>query len=106
MAAGTVSACLRASTVKTALTTGTVPAHVLALTEGVMKAMLLSKLKISVCVAALALVAGVGGTGVAYRAVAQDAKPTESTTVSTSGTGKSGCDRRPGSAAAGNRSAT
>jgi RNA polymerase sigma factor (sigma-70 family) len=76
LAEGAVSACLsptlRASTVKAALTAGAVPAKVLALTEGVMKAMLLTKLKITVCVAALALLAGVGVTGVSYRATAEE----------------------------------
>jgi hypothetical protein len=41
------------------------------LTEGVMKAMLLSKLKITVCAAALMLAAGVGATGLTYRATAE-----------------------------------
>jgi hypothetical protein len=71
----TVSACLspalRAATVQAALTAGSVPAKVLALTEGVMKAMLLSKLKITACAAALMLAAGVGATGLTYRATAQ-----------------------------------
>lgn len=67
----TLSPTLRASTVKTVLSAGEVPAQVLALTEGVMKAMLLSKLKITVCAAALMLVAGVGATGLTYRATAQ-----------------------------------
>jgi RNA polymerase sigma factor (sigma-70 family) len=77
-----LSPTLRASTLKAALTAGTVPAQVLVLTEGVMKAMLLSKLKISVCVAALALVAGVGASGVAYRVSAQEPTPTESVATS------------------------
>src|SRR5579884_2771929 len=54
------------------LTTGTVPAPVQALTEGVLKAMLLSKLKI-VWGVALAAVVGVGAVGLIYRpAVAAD----------------------------------
>jgi RNA polymerase sigma factor (sigma-70 family) len=69
------SACLthplRASTLKVALMTGAVPAKVLALTEGVMKAMLLTKLKIAICVTALALGAGVGATGLTYKAMAE-----------------------------------
>jgi len=67
-----MSPTLRASTLKTVLTAGAVPAKVLALTEGVIKAMLLTKLKITVCVASLALVAGVGASGVAYRAAAEE----------------------------------
>jgi RNA polymerase sigma factor (sigma-70 family) len=70
-----VSACLtpalRVSTVKAALTAGAVSAKVLALTEGMMKAMFLSKLKITACAAALMLLAGVGATGLTYRATAE-----------------------------------
>jgi hypothetical protein len=62
---------LRASTVNAVLSAGTVSAQVLALTEGMMKAMLLSKLKITACAAALMLLAGVGATGLTYRATAQ-----------------------------------
>jgi RNA polymerase sigma factor (sigma-70 family) len=65
------SPLLRTSTVKTVLAAGAVPAKVLALTEGVMKAMFLSKLKITVCMASLVFVAGVGTTGLSYRATAQ-----------------------------------
>jgi RNA polymerase sigma-70 factor (ECF subfamily) len=69
------SACLtpalRVSAVKAALTAGAIPAKVLALTEGVMKAMLLSKLKITACAAALMLTAGMGATGLTYRATAE-----------------------------------
>ncbi len=68
---------LRASTLKTVLTTGAVPAKVLALTEGVLKAMLLSKLKITACAGALMLVAGVGATGLCYRATADEPKQRE-----------------------------
>ncbi len=71
MEPGVASACLRASTVK-AVSAGAVPAKVLALTEGVLKAMLLTKLKITVCVTALALVAGVGATWLTYRAMAEE----------------------------------
>jgi RNA polymerase sigma factor (sigma-70 family) len=71
MAPGTASAFLRASTVKAALTAGALPAEVLALTEGVMKAMLLSKLKITACAAVLMLLAGVGASGLTYRATAE-----------------------------------
>jgi hypothetical protein len=70
MVPGTTSACLRASTLETVLSAGSVPANVLALTEGVMKAMFLTKLKITVCFAALALMTGVGATGLTYRATA------------------------------------
>jgi RNA polymerase sigma factor (sigma-70 family) len=72
MAPAAASASLRASTVQAALTAGAVPAQVLALTEGVMKAMLLTKLKITACLAALILLAGVGATGLTYRATAQE----------------------------------
>jgi RNA polymerase sigma factor (sigma-70 family) len=69
-----LSPTLRASTLKTALTAGAVPAQVLALTEGVIKAMLLTKLKLTVCVATLAVVAGIGATGLTYRATAEEPK--------------------------------
>jgi RNA polymerase sigma factor (sigma-70 family) len=69
-----LSPTLRASTLKTALTAGAVPAKVLALTEGVIKAMLLTKLKLTVCVATLAVVAGIGATGLTYRATAEEPK--------------------------------
>src|SRR5579884_3959105 len=78
MAPETTSAFLRASTVKAVLSGEAVPPGVLALTEGVMKAMLLSKLKITVCVTMLALLAGVVASGVAYRAVAQEKKQVDS----------------------------
>jgi hypothetical protein len=77
LAEGAASACLspvlRASTAKAVLTAGAVPAKVLALTEGVLKAMLLTKLKITVCAGALIVLAGVGATGLTYRATAQGA---------------------------------
>ncbi len=69
-----LSPTLRASTLKTALTAGAVPAKVLALTEGVIKAMLLTKLKITVYVATLAIVAGIGATGLTYQATAEEPK--------------------------------
>jgi RNA polymerase sigma factor (sigma-70 family) len=75
LAESAASACLspllRGATAKAALTAGAVPAKVLALTEGVMKAMLLSKLKITVCSGALMLLAGMGASGLTYRAAAQ-----------------------------------
>jgi RNA polymerase sigma factor (sigma-70 family) len=74
MAPGAASVCLRASTVEAVLTAGAVPAKVLALTEGVMKAMLLTKLKITACFATLMLLAGVGATGLTYRATAEEPK--------------------------------
>jgi RNA polymerase sigma factor (sigma-70 family) len=70
-ASASLSPALRAATVQAALTAGAVPAHVLSLTEGVMKTMLLSKLKITVCAAALMLAAGMGATGLTYRATAE-----------------------------------
>ncbi|HZV07618.1 MAG TPA: sigma-70 family RNA polymerase sigma factor [Gemmataceae bacterium] len=72
MAPSAASACLRASTVKTVLSAGSIPAKVLALTEGVMKAMFLSKLKITVCAATLMLAAGIGTTGLTYRGTAEE----------------------------------
>jgi RNA polymerase sigma factor (sigma-70 family) len=76
LAAATVSAglspTLSASAVKTVFSSGSVPAKVMALTEGVMKAMLLSKLKMTMCAAALMLLAGVGAGGLTYRATADE----------------------------------
>jgi RNA polymerase sigma factor (sigma-70 family) len=78
LAEGAASACLpvalRTSTVEAVLMAGAVPAEVLALTEGVMKAMLLSKLKITACLAMLMLLAGVGATELTFRAAAQQPK--------------------------------
>jgi hypothetical protein len=65
------------STAKVVLTAGTVPVKVMALTEGVLKAMLLTKLKITVCAAALMMLAGVGATGLTYRATAEQPNRTE-----------------------------
>ncbi len=79
MTPSVASAGLRASTVK-AVMAGTVPVKVLALTEGVLKAMLLTKLKITICVATLALVAGMGATGLTYRATAEEPKQVEHST--------------------------
>jgi RNA polymerase sigma factor (sigma-70 family) len=66
-----LSPTLRASTLKTVFSAGAVTAKVLALTEGMMKVMFLSKLKITACAAALMLLAGVGATGLTYRATAE-----------------------------------
>lgn len=74
MAPGTASAFLRAATAKAALTAGVVPAEVLALTEGVIKIMLLSKLKTTVFAGTLMLLAGMGASGLTYRATAQQPK--------------------------------
>jgi hypothetical protein len=74
MASGCLSPVLRASTVKAVLTAEAVPAKVLVLTEGVLKAMFLSKLKITVCAAMLMVLAGIGATGLTYRATAQQPK--------------------------------
>jgi RNA polymerase sigma factor (sigma-70 family) len=78
MAPGTASAFLRASTVKAVMTAGTVPAEVLALTQGVMKTMSLTKLKLTVCAGTLMLLAGVGASGLTYRATAQYRAPAPS----------------------------
>jgi RNA polymerase sigma factor (sigma-70 family) len=76
LAGGAASACpspaLRASTAKAATTAGAVPAKVLALTEGVLKAMLLTKLKVTACAAALMVLAGLGATRLTYRATAEE----------------------------------
>lgn len=83
LAKSAASACLapalRASTVKAVLSAGAVPAKVLALTEGMMKTMLLTKLKITLCAAALMVLGGVGATGLTYRAAAQ--QPRQETTL-------------------------
>jgi RNA polymerase sigma factor (sigma-70 family) len=52
---------------------GTVPAKVAALTEGMMRAMLLTKLKVATWAVGVALLVGAGAVGVTYRAEAQDA---------------------------------
>jgi RNA polymerase sigma factor (sigma-70 family) len=70
-ASASLPSALRASTIKAALTAGAVPVKVLALTEGVMKAMLLSKLKITACFGLLMLLTGIGATWLTYRATAQ-----------------------------------
>jgi hypothetical protein len=49
-----------------------VPAEVMTLTQGVLKAMLLTKLKITFCAAGLMLLAGIGATGLTYRVTAQE----------------------------------
>jgi RNA polymerase sigma factor (sigma-70 family) len=54
-----------------ALAAGAVPAQVVALTEGVMKAMLLSKLKVGSALAVVLAVAVSAGAGLTYRAAAQ-----------------------------------
>jgi RNA polymerase sigma factor (sigma-70 family) len=69
--AAVLSPTLRASTLKTVFSVEAVSTNVLALTEGMMKAMFLSKLKITACATALMLVAGVGATGLTYRATAE-----------------------------------
>jgi RNA polymerase sigma factor (sigma-70 family) len=59
------------STAQAVLKAGVVPAQVIALTDGVLKAMLLTKLKITVIAAGLMLLTGIGATGLTYRATAQ-----------------------------------
>jgi hypothetical protein len=63
------------------LRAGAVPAHLMALTEGVLKAMLLAKLKITFWVAALVLLAGVGLTGLTFRVAAEEPKQREHVTA-------------------------
>lgn len=70
-ASASLTPILRTSTTKAALTAGTVPAKVLTLADGVLKAMFLSKLKITAYAATLMLLGGVGASGLAYRATAQ-----------------------------------
>jgi hypothetical protein len=81
LSASAASACLtpalRSSTLKTVFSAGSISAKVLALTEGVMKAMLLSKLKMTMCAAALMVLAGVGASGLTYRATAEEPKRVE-----------------------------
>jgi RNA polymerase sigma factor (sigma-70 family) len=62
------------STAQAVLKAGTVPANVLTLTEGVLKTMLLTKLKITFCAAGLMLLAGVAATSLTYRATAEEPK--------------------------------
>jgi RNA polymerase sigma factor (sigma-70 family) len=52
---------------------GAVPAKVASLTEGVLKAMLLTKLKVATWAVGVAVLVGAGAVGLTYRAVAQDA---------------------------------
>jgi hypothetical protein len=68
------SPSLLSATARHAVTAGPVPAKVVALTEGVMKAMFLSKLKVVGWVVVLAAV-GAGTAGLTYRARAQDQAP-------------------------------
>jgi RNA polymerase sigma factor (sigma-70 family) len=62
---------LLSSTTKAVLGQVVLSSSVEILVKGALKAMLLTKLKITVCVATLAIVAGVGATGLTYRATAQ-----------------------------------
>jgi RNA polymerase sigma factor (sigma-70 family) len=90
LSAKTASACvtgaLAASTARVAvlvtageaLTAGAVPARVVALAEGVVKTMLLTKLRAFVAVAVVALV-GVGVVGLAYRTTAAEPGKTAGT---------------------------
>jgi hypothetical protein len=60
----------------TTVVTGTIPVNVVALTEGVLKAMLLTKLKIAMAVLVVVAVVGVGSSGLLYRTqAAEPAKP-------------------------------
>jgi predicted DNA-binding protein (UPF0251 family) len=65
------SPSLLSATARHAVTAGPVPANVMALTEGVMKAMFLSKLKVAGWAVVLAAVAA-GSAGLSYRAGAQE----------------------------------
>ncbi len=66
-----VPVSLLSSTTKAVLGQAVLSSSVEILVKGALKAMLLTKLKITVCIATLALVAGVGATGLTYRATAQ-----------------------------------
>ena len=68
------SASLLSTTARNVVTAGPVPAKVVALTEGVIKAMFLSKLKVAGLAVVLAAV-GAGTAGLTYRARAQEARP-------------------------------
>jgi RNA polymerase sigma factor (sigma-70 family) len=69
------SPMLLKSTAQAVLKAGAVPAQVLTLTQGVLKAMLLTKLKITACAAALMLLAGISVTGLTYQATGQQFNP-------------------------------
>jgi RNA polymerase sigma factor (sigma-70 family) len=69
------SPLLLKSTAQAVLKAGAVPAQVLTLTQGVLKAMLLTKLKITACAAALMLLAGISMTGLTYQATGQPFNP-------------------------------
>jgi RNA polymerase sigma factor (sigma-70 family) len=70
-----LSPSLLASTARHVVTAGPVPAKVMALTEGVMKAMFLSKLKVVGWAVVLAASVGAGVVGLTYRASAQQVSP-------------------------------
>jgi membrane fusion protein (multidrug efflux system) len=57
------------------LKAGTVPAQEMTPTQGVRKAMLLTKLKVRVIAAGLTLLTGIGATGLSHRATAQQLNP-------------------------------
>jgi RNA polymerase sigma factor (sigma-70 family) len=72
---GAAKACpspsLLTATARHAVTAGPVPAEVVALTEGVMKAMFLTKLKVAGWAVVLAVSVGAGAVGLTHRARAQ-----------------------------------
>ena len=63
------------STADAVLKAGAVPAQVLILTQGILKAMLLTKLRNTALAAGLMLLAAIGATGLTYRATAQQVNP-------------------------------
>jgi membrane fusion protein (multidrug efflux system) len=69
------SPILLKSTANAVLEAGPVPAQVMTLTQGVLKTMLFTKLKLTVFAAGLVLLAGIGVTGLTYRATAQQFTP-------------------------------
>jgi RNA polymerase sigma factor (sigma-70 family) len=70
-ASARLSPMLLQSTAQAVGKAGTVPAQVLALSEGILKAMLLTKLKITFCAAGLMLLAGLAATELTYPVTAQ-----------------------------------
>jgi RNA polymerase sigma factor (sigma-70 family) len=75
-ATATVPAALVASTVRVALGQASTTAPVAALTEGVIRAMLIAKWKLTAFVLAAALAAGLGAGAFSHRALADKPKPT------------------------------
>jgi membrane fusion protein (multidrug efflux system) len=69
------SPLLLQSTANAVLTAGTASAPVMTLTQGVLKAMALRKLRMTIVAAGLMLLTGIGAIGLTYRATAQQVNP-------------------------------